>query len=79
MTSNGNFQARLNRRSFAAAGLAGVLSVMTACSAGLDKSLEPLSPKVMADLAANNLKVGAPLLVRIFKEENQMEVWLQRG
>jgi len=78
MTSNGNFQARLNRRSFAAAGLAGVLSLMTACSAGLDKSLEPLSPKVMADLAANNLKVGAPLLVRIFKEENQMEVWLQQ-
>ena len=78
MTSNGNFQARLNRRSFAAAGLTGVLSVMTACSAGLDKSLEPLSPKVMADLAANNLKVGAPLLVRIFKEENQMEVWLQQ-
>jgi murein L,D-transpeptidase YafK len=68
----------LTRRGFAAAGMAGVLALIPACSMNTHHSLEPLSPKVMADLAANNLKVGAPLLVRIFKEENEMEVWLQQ-
>ena len=69
---------RLSRRGFSAAALSAGALALAACSAGTHHSLEPLSPKVMADLRANNLKVGAPLLVRIFKEENEMEIWLQQ-
>ncbi len=78
MTSTRHNLPSLTRRGFTAAGMAGVLALIPACSMSTHHSLEPLSPKVMADLAANNLKVGAPLLVRIFKEENEMEVWLQQ-
>jgi murein L,D-transpeptidase YafK len=69
---------RPDRRALVAGLVAACGVALAGCSAGTHKSLEPLSPKVMADLAANNLKVGAPLLVRVFKEENIMEVWLQQ-
>jgi murein L,D-transpeptidase YafK len=65
----------LSRRAFCVAGA----SLLTACGASLEKGLEPLSPQVMADLQRQGLKVGAPLLVRVFKEENQMEVWLKQA
>jgi murein L,D-transpeptidase YafK len=69
---------QLSRRGFSATALCAGALALAACSVSTHKSLEPLSPQVMADLRANNLKVGAPLLVRIFKEENEMEVWLQQ-
>ena len=78
MTFESKRKEQLSRRSLLAVGLAGCVSLLGACSMSTHKSLEPLSPKVMADLRANNLKVGAPLLVRIFKEENELEVWLQQ-
>ena len=55
------------------------LVALSACSS-TDKALEPLSPQGDGrSAAAQNLKVGAPLFVRVFKEENQMEVWLQQA
>jgi murein L,D-transpeptidase YafK len=65
----------MTRRLFCVAGISSV----AACSAKLEKGLEPLSPQVMADLQQKDLKVGAHLFVRVFKEENQMEVWLQQA
>jgi len=36
-------------------------------------------PKLTAELAAQNLTLGAPTFLRIFKEERQLEVWLQQN
>ena len=36
-------------------------------------------PQLEADLAAAGLRYGAPLLLRIFKHEAQLEVWVQDG
>ena len=52
------------------------LGLLAAACASTHPSLEPLPPKAMADLAAKGLKVGAPIHVRVFKEENELEVWL---
>ncbi|MGB7204588.1 MAG: murein L,D-transpeptidase family protein [Anderseniella sp.] len=76
MNSRAQFSTSLSRRMFCATALVSVLA-LSACST--EKGLEPLSPKVMSDLQRLDLKVGAPLLVRIFKEENEMEVWLQQA
>lgn len=70
-----NTNAIISRRIF---GMGAAACALLLASCSTEKGLEPLSPKVMADLQRLNLKVGAPLLVRIFKEENQMEVWLQQ-
>lgn len=77
MNSDKTFRTGLTRRGFCATGLTSLVA-LSACSS-TDKALEPLSPQVMADLQRQNLKVGAPLFVRVFKEENQMEVWLQQA
>ena len=36
-------------------------------------------PQLEADLAAAGLRYGAPLLVRIFKHESQLELWVKDG
>ncbi|MEM7428124.1 MAG: murein L,D-transpeptidase family protein [Pseudomonadota bacterium] len=43
------------------------------------KHLKPLSSEAMASLKAKGLKLGAPMFVRIFKQESEMEVWLQNS
>ncbi len=40
-------------------------------------SMAPLPDETRAELAARGLKIGAPLYVRVFKLENEMEVWLK--
>ena len=35
----------------------------------------PLSDKMLAEIAAKNMDKDSPILVRIFKEEAEMEVW----
>jgi murein L,D-transpeptidase YafK len=44
-----------------------------------DRALQPLPDPTKAELAARGLKLGAPLYVRVFKAESEMEVWLRRG
>lgn len=36
-------------------------------------------PGLTEDLAAQGLQVGAPLYLRIFKEEAELELWVQKG
>jgi len=37
--------------------------------------MQPLSERIIADLASRNMAKGSPILVRIFKEESELEVW----
>ena len=39
------------------------------------RALAPLSEKMLATLAEKNMDKGSPILVRIFKEESELEVW----
>jgi murein L,D-transpeptidase YafK len=58
----------------AAVALAGCVTENMAPSA---KALKPLSPQTVAELAAKNMPKESPILLRIFKEESELEVWKQ--
>jgi murein L,D-transpeptidase YafK len=36
--------------------------------------MQPLSEGIIADLVSRNMAKGSPILVRIFKEESELEV-----
>ncbi|GGE13348.1 hypothetical protein GCM10011390_35520 [Aureimonas endophytica] len=38
----------------------------------------PVPPKLVKEMQAKNMAVAAPLLVRLYKEESQLEVWKQK-
>jgi murein L,D-transpeptidase YafK len=37
--------------------------------------MRPLSERLIADLESRDMAKGSPILVRIFKEESELEVW----
>jgi murein L,D-transpeptidase YafK len=39
------------------------------------RSLQPLSPQMIAEVERKNMSKESPILVRIFKEESELEVW----
>src|SRR5262249_17073701 len=39
------------------------------------RHMQPLSDRVVADIEAKNMAKESPILVRIFKEESELEVW----
>jgi len=39
--------------------------------------MAPLSPKMIAEIQAKNMDQNSPILVRVFKEEAELEVWKQ--
>jgi murein L,D-transpeptidase YafK len=41
------------------------------------RAMKELSPQMLADLQAKNMPKDSPILVRIFKEESELEVWKQ--
>jgi murein L,D-transpeptidase YafK len=41
------------------------------------RSLQPLSPQMLAEIDHRNMSKESPILVRIFKEESELEVWKQ--
>ena len=53
--------------------LAGCNPTPTASS----RHMQPLSPRMLAELDAKNMEKESPILVRIFKEEAELEVWKQ--
>ncbi len=53
---------------------AGVLS-----SCFVHHSMAPLPDETKAELRAKGLAIGAPIYVRVFKLENEMEVWLRNA
>ena len=56
-----------------------LLSMALAGCLSADRALEPLPQQTTSELAAHGLALGAPLYVRIFKAESEMEVWLGRS
>src|SRR6185436_17338183 len=52
--------------------LAGLLA---GCSMGLPKDLKPVSPLLVIAMHDKGMDDNAPILIRIFKEESQLEVW----
>ena len=41
------------------------------------KANQPVSPKLVADMAAKDMDLQSPMLVRLFKQEAELEVWKQ--
>jgi murein L,D-transpeptidase YafK len=39
------------------------------------RHMQPLSERIVADLENRNMAKGSPILIRIFKEESELEVW----
>ena len=39
------------------------------------RSLQPLSPQMIAEIEKRNMSKESPILVRIFKEESELEIW----
>src|ERR1041384_3659374 len=44
---------------------------------GGDKATRPLSEKMVQEIESKNMDKDSPILVRIFKEEAELEVWKQ--
>jgi murein L,D-transpeptidase YafK len=40
-----------------------------------NRHMQPLSEQMLAELAAKQMKKESPILVRIFKEESELEIW----
>ena len=44
-------------------------------SAAENRHIQPLSEQMLVELAAKQMKKESPILVRIFKEESELEIW----
>jgi murein L,D-transpeptidase YafK len=65
------------------AALAGAGALLASCN-GEDISLannakanQPVPPKLVADMAAKDMDLQSPILVRLFKQEAELEIWKQ--
>ena len=64
-----------------------LLFFMTACAqpdrghalARADEAIARVKPRLVARLRAKGLTYGAPIFIRIFKEEDQLEIWMERN
>ncbi|HEY7663345.1 MAG TPA: murein L,D-transpeptidase family protein [Xanthobacteraceae bacterium] len=43
----------------------------------ISRDMQPLSERTLAELKAKNMEKESPILIRIFKEESELEVWKQ--
>jgi len=41
------------------------------------KATKPIPPKLLAEMDTKNMDKGSPILVRLFKQESELEVWKQ--
>jgi murein L,D-transpeptidase YafK len=65
----------------AALGLAVALSGCNTDSLGVlpmsEKAARPLSDRMVKDIQSKNMDMESPILIRIFKEESELEIWKQ--
>jgi murein L,D-transpeptidase YafK len=63
----------------AAAAVAGAVALAGCETDGVDmaKAMKPLPADLVAQIEAKNMTKDSPILVRIFKEESELEVWKQ--
>jgi murein L,D-transpeptidase YafK len=73
----------LVRALLTSAALLGAGALMAGCN-GDDMSLannakanQPVPPKLVADMTAKNMDLQSPILVRLFKQEAELEIWKQ--
>jgi murein L,D-transpeptidase YafK len=63
--------------------LAGVLTLLVACQGALDgisqKANAPVPRKLLAKMKAQGMSLTSPIMLRIFKQENTLEVWKRRN
>src|SRR5205814_4008695 len=43
----------------------------------LARGLQPLSPQMAAELEQKHMPIDSPILIRLFKQESEIEVWKQ--
>jgi murein L,D-transpeptidase YafK len=75
----------LNRTAFVRALLASaamaaavaLASCETDGNSGLTRAMKPLSPEMVAEFEQKHMPKESPILVRIFKEESELEIWKQ--
>jgi murein L,D-transpeptidase YafK len=70
----------LVRTLLASAAIAAALTVAgcdTDSIAPVGRSMAPLSPAMLTDIEKKNMSKESPILVRLFKEESELEVWKQ--
>jgi murein L,D-transpeptidase YafK len=73
----------LNRRPLVRSLLASAAILAAVALGGCDtdtaaptlRSLQPLSPQMVTEIERRNMSKESPILVRIFKEESELEVW----
>ncbi len=58
-------------------GLVLLAVAVTLSSCFTHRSMAPLPDETKTELRAKGLEIGAPIFVRVFKLENEMEVWLR--
>lgn len=68
----------LLRAFLASAGIAAPVT-LAGCGTAVNTSrhMQPLSERVLAELKAKKMEKESPILIRIFKEEAELEVWKQ--
>ena len=68
----------VSRKAAALLGL-GVLSALSGCnSVSNDRGMQALSSETMALLAEKGVSANAPMLIRAYKKESELEVWKMR-
>ncbi|WP_173934863.1 murein L,D-transpeptidase family protein [Chelativorans sp. Marseille-P2723] len=69
------------KRRLAYASVLSISLVLAGCNGSLEdiapKAERPLPERVVRVMAAKNMKKDAPIMMRIFKEEGELEVWKQ--
>jgi len=72
-------KSRFIRATLASATLAAAMA-LAGCNADMasnGRAQAPLSERMLSDIASKNMDKESPILVRIFKEESELEVWKQ--
>jgi murein L,D-transpeptidase YafK len=65
-------------RALLASALLAAVTTLAGCggtAVGPSRDMQPLSERTLAELKARNMDKESPILVRIFKEEAELEVW----
>src|SRR3981189_3467842 len=52
--------------------------LLAACQSGLPKAMKPVPSLLLAKMKVLGMDETAPIFIRIFKEESQLEVWKQK-
>ncbi len=63
-------------------GMAVCIGALASCQGGLDdltpKAQRSVPKKLITKMKAKSMRYGSPILIRIFKQENSLEVWKQK-